>query len=195
MKPCLLLFLLLCGLGGCLSHSIGPAEVKRDASAPHAVLERDQAVFVTTLTPLPPDAGDSAEYIAAQFAKYLRPVARETRYGAPVADAADGLAKARDCGCGYLVLLRVLQWKASSLFSPGHAAEVEISVMEVDTGALRDKSTVSASCWSMLASLEQSTRECLRPQVNTWLQQTFNTDTVLKAHTNPGTFSLGVTYK
>ena len=44
MKPCLLLFLLLCGLGGCLSHSIGPAEVKRDASAPHAVLERDQAV-------------------------------------------------------------------------------------------------------------------------------------------------------
>lgn len=135
------------------------------------------------------------EYIAAQFAKYLRPVARETRYGAPVADAADGLAKARDCGCGYLVLLRVLQWKTSSLFSPGHAAEVEISVMEVDTGALRDKSTVSASCWSMLASLEQSTRECLRPQVNTWLQQAFNTDTALKAHTNPGTFSLGVTYK
>ena len=100
MKPCLLLFLLLCGLGGCLSHSIGPAEVKRDASAPHAVLERDQAVFVTTLTPLPPDAGDSAEYIAAQFAKYLRPVARLRLSGSVARSPMENIQPVQPRPCG-----------------------------------------------------------------------------------------------
>lgn len=193
-KHYLISFLLLLSIlffGGCSAHSWGGKRITTDPStAASGPLQTGRAMYVAILQPVAEDLADSPEYIAAQFAKNLSAVAGAVETGVMAGSIAEGLAASRAAAADYLVLLQIHTWKMSSLLSPGHKTSVEILVIDTGTEKICDRSTIEANCYVMVAGLEQSPRECIRPQVVAWMEKTFDAKVESKPQTDLKTLEM-----
>ena len=95
------------------------------------------------------------------------------------------LDAARNQSSDYLILLKILQWKRHSLLNMGHKVKMNVKAYDVSTGRMLADDAIEAVCYVMVVGLEQSPRECVRPQIEIWMNRTFHTDAVLEVNTVP----------
>lgn len=178
-------------LCGCAPHSLGHMDVSGEIYVPAETISAGKALYVTLSDPLPPDLSDTPAFIVAQFCKYLAPMASSVSSGAMAVDAGAALGEARENKSDYLILLHLLEWKAGNMFQLqiGPKVIVEASIFDTATDNLIAQHTIQASCHAMSVGLEMSPRECVRPQVEKWMNQVFfNTEVHTTPHADPTNF-------
>lgn len=177
MRQCFFLIVLAtCLLSGCMVHSLGSKKVSFDRDYTDAQLDKNKSLYVAVVEPFPAEASDTPDFIALQFSKFISSAVRAALPGDLVDNVTTGIQAAREHGGEYFVALQVVQWKEHSILSPGHKASFNVSVFDAESGAMLSKAMVAATCYAMAMGLEGSPRECVRPQVDLWTQQTFGVD-------------------
>ena len=156
-----------------MNHSIGSKKVTIAPAYTGVTLESNKAIHVAVHQPIPDDTSDSPEYIAAQIAKQIHSIVAAASSEGVVNNVAQALDNARKVHADYLFLIHVKKWKRGSYLSPGQQAALNITVLDVHTQAILTAGDIHATCLAMLVGLEQSPRECVRPQMDIWLNGLF----------------------
>lgn len=182
-----LLALALClALCGCI-HNLGNANVSGEMLHTAGKVDTGKAIYVALADPLPPDLADTPAFITAQFCKYLSPVVSSISAGEAAQSPEAALREARKEKSDYLALLRLLEWKNGSLTAIGSRVRVEASIIDTSTGNVLSQRRIEAKCYAMAMGLEASPRECVRPQVEKWMQQVFGAPAGTAPHTDLAT--------
>lgn len=176
-------------LNGCSWHSMGDKKVSFEPGYANAPLDRDKALYIAVTSPFPTDAQATPDFISLQFSKYIRPAVRSCIPGGLSSNADEAMQTTKAQGGDYLVTLNVTRWKSQSISNPAHEVSIDVTVLDTATGATLNKAKIEATCYAMLMGLEFSPRECVRPQIDAWAQQTFGTDSTSVPQQDRGTFN------
>ena len=185
----LLVILLALTLNGCSWHSMGDKKVSFEPGYANAPLNKNKALYIAVTAPFPSDAQATPDFISLQFSKNIRHAVRSCIPGDLTANSDEAIQRAKMQGGDYLVTLNVSRWKAQSISNPAHEVSMDVTVFDTETGATLNKAKIEATCYAMLMGLEFSPRECVRPQIDAWAQQTFGTDSTSAPQQDRGTFN------
>lgn len=187
MKLLTLFAALLLGLTGCLPHSYGPSKITTQPGS-QAHISSGRVLYLAYVDTAKKEFSDQPAFIQGQFTKFLMPVAKEVITGDIVPSIAEALKSAQKEKSDYIVALQVEQWKNGSFLSPAQEAIVNITILDQNAqGAVVNQSRIEATCYVMLAGLEQSARECARPKIEAWVTETFGQNAAIQPFTNPNT--------
>ncbi len=172
--PIVFILLLVFVVSGCgsLPHSIGPKNVRVDKDPAGAPLARNKKIYVSMIGGVPEDMDGSPEALILQFSKFLAPVASGVSPAERLETREEAMRNAVAQSCDYVFLLTVEQWE-KPLFPPSIRVAVNVEALEVGSGRFLSDSRLESTCHAMLYGLENSPRECVRPQVDIWLNTLF----------------------
>ncbi len=168
------LLLLVFAFSGCesLPHSIGSKNMRIDKDPIASPLERNKKIYVAMIGGVPEDMDGSPEALALQFSKFLAPVAASVRPAERLETREEAMRNAAAQSCDYVFLITVEHWE-KPLLPPSVEVAINVEAVEAGSGRFRSNSRLEATCHAMLYGLENSPRECVRPQVNAWLNTLF----------------------
>ncbi len=167
----LLLSLAVCACGP-LPHSFGPKNTRVDHGANQSPLERNKKIYVAMTGVVPEDMAGTPEALTLQFAKFLAPAATAVYPGERLETRDEALRGAGAKACDYVFLLTVEKWNTALLLRPIRAI-LDVEVVDAASAETLSRSRLEAVCRVMLVGLEPSPRECIRPQIDDWLNRIF----------------------
>ena len=121
----------------------------------------------------PENMDDTPDVLAHQFALFLAPMTKEVHSAKQSETRAEALAAAQNLKCDYLVLLHVQKWNRAFFFRPVRAS-VDAEILDVHSGSVLTRTHLETECSISMYGQENSPRECLRPQIDTWLSTLFS---------------------
>ncbi len=167
----LLSIVLSLNLVGCLEHGNDPKSTPIAAQPAGVGIQKGMAVYVSATNSATEKLDGTTDFIAAQVAKILAPVAGSTTVGKEGEEAA-ALQEAKKHNSSYLVLLNVYKWQNAFFFSPS-AAKIDIAIYDAQTGVMLRKDAINAQCNIVPVGSEHTARACVRPQIESWAAQVF----------------------